>query len=225
LDQNTLVLTSCVDNPAEAAFLLRSNGEPEKALNLLKNEPALSEAGKVEAFRAAVTLGLTPNPEWIQAADAAVANFDKAAGSDGRLPREGVTICGAPFGAVDDLSLLRLFKEDVLPDRELPIFLPRGRYKVTAVLAGVGVGKFSALSLLNVQDSPFTAIPMDSGELRLVGELTLKRGARLRFGKNLPEDLFSEPIMCRLIEITWDAGSLVKNEIDAIRAELGSIRP
>ena len=224
-DQNTLVLTSCVDNPAEAAFLLRSNGEPEKALNLLKNETALSEAGKVEAFRAAVALGLPPNPEWIQAADAAVANFDKAIGSDGRLPREGVTICGAPFGAVEDLSLLRLFKEDVLPDRELPIFLPRGRYKVTAVLAGVGVGKFSALSLLNVQDSPFTAMPMDSGELRLVGELTLKRGARLRFGKNLPEDLFSEPIMCRLIEITWDAGSLVKNEIDAIRAELGSIRP
>ncbi len=225
-DQNTLVLTSCVDNPAEAAFILRSNGEPEKALNLLKKETALSEAGKVEAFRASVALGLAPTTEWKQAANAAVANFEKAVGSDGRLPREGVTICGAPFGAVEDLSLLRLTREDVLPDRELPIFLPRGCYEIKIQLVGVGVGKLSEYPIFNVQNNRFIdSVMTDNGELYLTGTLTLKRGTRLRFNKNLPEELFVEPIGCRLIEITWDSGSLVENEISAIRAELGRLRP
>ena len=225
-DQNTLVLTSCVDNPAEAAFLLRSNGEPEKALNLLKKETALSEAGKVEAFRASVALGLPPSSEWRQAADAAVANFDKAVGSDGSLPREGVTICGVPFGAVEDLSLLRLTREDVLPDRELPVYLPRGRYNVKVLLAGVGVGKLSGLPLFNVQTAGFSRAELtENGELYLLGELSLKRGARLRFHKGLSEELFSEPIMCRMIEISWNPGSLVEDEVNAIRAELGRLAP
>jgi hypothetical protein len=221
-DQKTLVLTSCVDNPAEAAFFLRTNGEPGKALDLLKKEAVLSEAGKVEAFRASVALGLPPNPEWIQAAEATVTNFDKAVGSDGRLPREGVTICGAPFGAVEDLSLLRLSREDVLPDRELPVFLPRGRYSVKVLLAGVGVRKLSESPIFNVQNARFTDSEMtDNGELYLMGTLTLKKGVRLRFNKNLPEDLFVEPIGCRTIDIKWDSGSLIENEVNAIRAELG----
>ena len=225
-DQNTLILTSCVDNPAEAAFLLRSNGEPEKALNLLKNETALSEAGKVEAFRAAAALGLPPTSEWRQAAEAAVANFDKAVGGDGRLPREAVTICGAPFGAVEDLSLLRLTREDVLPDRELPIFLPRGQYRIKILLVGVGVGKLSECPIFNVQNARFTDSEMtDNGELYLAGTLTLKRGARLRFNKDLPEELFVEPIGCRMIEITWDPGSLVAGEVNALKAELNHQKP
>ena len=224
-DQNTLVLTSCVDNPAEAAFLLRSNGEPEKALNLLKKETTLSEAGKVEAFRASMALGLPPNTEWIQAAEAAVANFDKAVGSNGRLPRDDVTICDAPFGAVEDCSRLRLTMEDVLPDRELPVFLPRGRYKIEVLLVGAGAERFGDYPLFNIQNSMFAdSTVVDGGTIRLSGEITLEKGTRLRFGKNLPEELFSEQIMCRLMEITWDSGNLVENEISAIRAELGRLR-
>ena len=225
-DQNTLVLTSCVDDPAEAAFLLRSNGEPEKAFNLLKNESVLSAAGRVEAFRASVALGLPPSPEWIQAAEEAVADFDKAVGSDGRLPRESVTVCGAPFDAVEDFSLLRLTRENVLPDRELPIFLPRGRYEVKVLLAGVGVGNLSGYPLFNVQGAGFADSTMtDAGELCLTGELTLKKGARLRFNKDLPEELFTEPIGCRMIEITWDPGSLVAGEVNALKAELNHQKP
>lgn len=225
-DQNTLVLTSCVDNPAEAAFLLRSNGEPEKALNLLKKETALSEAGKVEAFRASVALGLPPNSEWRQAAEAAVANFEKAVESEGRLPRERVTICGAPFGAVEDLSLLRLTRQDVLPDRELPIFLPRGRYRIKILLVGVGVVKLSECPIFNVQNSRFPNSEMtENGELYLMGTLTLKRGTRLRFNKDLSEELFVEPIGCRMIEITWDPGSLVASEVNALKTELSRLKP
>ena len=225
-DQDTLVLTTCVDNPAEAAFLLRTNGNPEQALNLLKSEKALSAAGKVEAFRASVALGLVPASEWRQAASEAVASFDKAAGSDGRLPCDGITICGAPLEALEDFSVLRLSVDEVKPDMELPVFLPRGRYGVKLQLVGVGAEKLCQHPLFNVQNTRFDiSVAEDLGKIHLVGEFALKHGERLRFNKNLPEELISEPIACREIEIFWNPGSLVESEVNAIRAELDRLRP
>ncbi len=225
-DQNTLILTSCVSDPAEAAFLLRTNGEPGKALNFLKKETGLSKAGKVEAFRASAALGLVPEAEWREAAAEAVENFDKAIGGDGRLPYGGVTICGAPLEAVEDLSALRLSMEEVKPDRELPVFLPRGIYGVKVQLVGVGAEKLCDHPLFNVQNSRFNiTVEKAPGIIYLVGEFVLKHGARLRFNKDLPEELISEPIACREIEISWNPGSLVESEVNAIREELGRLRP
>ena len=225
-DQNTLILTSCASDPAEAAFLLRTNGEPGKALKLLKKETGLSKAGKVEAFRASAALGLVPEAEWRQTAAETVENFDKAVGGDGRLPCKGITICGAPLEAIEDLSVLRLSIEEVKPDRELPVFLPRGIYGVKVLLVGVGAEKLCEHPLFNVQNSRFNITVEKAPDIiYLVGEFVLKHGARLRFNKDLPEELISEPIACRELEISWNPGRLVESEVNAIREELGRLRP
>ena len=65
----------------------------------------------------------------------------------------------------------------------------------------------------------------DNEELHLSDELTLRKGARLRFNKDLTEELLTEPIQCRMLEITWDSGSLVAGEVNAIRAELARLKP
>ena len=153
-------------------------------------------------------------------------NFDKAVGGDGRLPCKGITICGAPLEAIEDLSVLRLSIEEVKPDRELPVFLPRGIYGVKVLLVGVGAEKLCEHPLFNVQNSRFNITVEKAPDIiYLVGEFVLKHGARLRFNKDLPEELISEPIACRELEISWNPGRLVESEVNAIREELGRLRP
>ena len=218
-DQNTLVLTSCLDNPADAANLLRTCGEAEKALALLEKEPELSAAGQVEAFRAARILGREPRPEWRAAAQAAVDAFDQAFPDAGVPATNSVTVCGIPLEALRDCARIRLAKEAVVPGRQLPVFLPKGRYGVRGRLYGVGADE--ADILFNAQSAPFEKVQLENGDILFAGELSLERGTRLAFAENLPEKVMVHfGWVCLELEITWDPVALVRDGIADIRGNL-----
>lgn len=218
-DQNTLVLTSCLDNPTDAANLLRTCGEAEKALALLEKEPELSAAGQVEAFRAARALGQDPRPEWRAAAQTAVDAFDQAFPDAGVPATNSVTVCGVPLEALRDCARIRLAKEAVVPGRQLPVFLPKGRYGVRVRLYGVGADEAGVL--FNAQSAPFEKVQLENGDILFSGELSLERGTRLAFAENLPEKAMVHfGWVCLELEITWDPVALVRDEIADIRSHL-----
>ncbi len=216
-DQHALVLTSCLENPAEAAFLLRTCGEPEKALVLLEKEPLLSPAGQVEAFRAASAAGREPRPEWRMAARKAVEAFGRAFSGGGALATNAVSVCGVPLRALADCARIRLDNEIVVTGRQLPVFLPEGDYGVRIRLEGPDVAKVQ--SLFNVQAEPFEKRPLDNGDVLLVGRLVLDHGARLTFSDTLPQYNEDEANrICRELEISWDPVAFIRKEIADIQA-------
>ncbi len=222
-DQDTLLLTSHVTDIAEAAFLLRSQGEAGKALALLKGEKTLSAAGKVEAFRAAVALGVRPEAGWTAAAKEAVAAYEKAVRRDWSKALSGVTICGAPSDAVRDLSVLRLSRKSILPDGELEVFIPKGRYHLKIWANGYGIEALGNMRLFNVQSSPLKSAEVQkNGDVLFTGVLELHRGARLKFNGNLPAEEIAEcgGWGCRAIELSWDPGEILAREIADIKAKL-----
>lgn len=222
-DQHMLVLTSHVTDIAEAAFLLRSQGEPGKALGLLKGEKSLSAAGKVEAFRAAAALGAKPEAEWVQAAKDAVLTYERAVKRDWRKPLSGVTICGAPADAVLDFSRLRISRKTVFTGGDLNVFLPKGRYNLKVLARGYGIEALSSMPLFNVQPNPFKPAEVrENGDVLFTGVIGLHRGARLKFDENLPNGRIAEVggWACSAIEISWDPCEILAHEIADIKAKL-----
>ncbi len=221
-DQTTLVLTSCVGDPAEAAFWLRTSGSPRSALDLLQEAGELSAAGKVEAFRAARALGVAPDAEWEASARMAVETFDEAINPSGQLPGETTTICGVPLGAVEDFARLTLTYEKFVLGRILPVFLPPGTYGVRVVLIGKDADLMEGNPLFNIPVASWEMTKVNPGRLRFTGTMKVEVGTRLAFTGMLPAGATDKhgDWRCRLIELTWNPKRLVAGEIEAIRGEL-----
>ncbi len=125
-DQTTLCVTCVLSDPAEVLRSLLRAGEPAAALSLFRSLSDPDAAARTEAFLASVAAGEPADPSWVEAARAALTAFDAASG-------DGVRVRGVPLRVLRDFATVRTGGKDVLTTPGiLPVFLPAGRYRVTA---------------------------------------------------------------------------------------------
>ena len=214
-DQNNLCLTTVVSDPAEAAFLLRSHGEPGQALGLLRKAGIETPAARIQAFLAASEARETPEAAWIDAARMAIATYDATIGAD---TNANARICGVPLRVARDFARLR-FDAHCRPDAEIPVYLPPGKYSFTVKPLAEGFFAVPNQFFAGIDDIDFAETTAPDGQMALESSFTIARSKRLRIDPEFPEtdgvSNFAE------IEIRWDPLDSIAREIEHLRLMCG----
>jgi hypothetical protein len=217
-DQTVNCASYLAQSAAEAARELRVAGNARGALDLLKAEKKLDDAGRVEAFLAASASGEAPEADWVEVARAAAEGAERLVAERDRLGRAGASICGVPLGVLEDFARLKMGKMQVSPGTRCQAWLPPGRYTVSVALRGEEPAWIPE-RLFEGQATDFAVEDMQEGNHRLTASLDVAAGGFLRVaGEEGEEDGF-EPFWADL-EIGWSPVDRAAETAEVIRGIL-----
>lgn len=218
-DDQTIVCASFLArSAADAARELRVGGDPQGALELLREHGVADDCAKVEAFLAASAVGVVPDDDWRKAAEAALRACEQAVGGGRKSGKFGVTLCGTPLEYAEDFARVRVSDFMMAPGKRLPIFLPAGSYDVTISVRYSHTLHNPPKRLLPGQTADLEARRTETGATILHTRLDLSRGTLLKLPGKIDDGSFHE--FEATIEVRWDPLAKTLDVADEIRRAL-----
>ena len=217
-DQATVCATQIGSDPAEVARILRRAGDPAAALAFLRGRDGLGTAERVEAFLAARDARQPADPSWADAARAALAAFDAAVAAGGGAVADSARVRGVPLRVLRDFSAVRPDGRHGLPVLgDLPVFLPAGRYRVSAVPGPAGTAD-EAPVLFRGQEGPATT----NADGTRTATVRLSRDGLLRTA--VPDaDPAGEPVILPdTLAVEWDPLEQLERAAGELRRALAA---
>lgn len=209
-DQTSFCFTSITRDPVEAAFWLRTSGEPNQALNLLRETKILesSPAARIEAFLAAKACGTSPEEAWRQEAERTVETHTSTNTS---------TIAGLQRHILDDFSRIRLQHVQIFPNLYLPVYLPAGTWRVKIRYLRWRLNDPDLFRLDGLKQNWTETNSDPDGTVEMEASFTLRRGMRLKFAKDIP---FTPDLFLESITIEWDSAAQADAAVKEIEKAL-----